>query len=157
ELVLHLRVFAILAQFEQLSRAIHRADVQVGALFAGPIRSIDELESRVYGQLSRVWLEYGHVLRAPGGCARRNVVREANKAVTMIGSDPDLMHVLRIAMTHPDWPTVFCPCANLAELLALSIEMEPDPALFQATPDPELIDDVPASVRAGLRHDERKR
>jgi hypothetical protein len=157
ELVLHLRVFTILSQVEQLAQAIHSADVEICALFTGRFRSIGDVVAMVYDQISRMWLEYGHLIREPGGRVRRDVVREAHRALTLIGNDPDLMYLLRIGMAHPDWPGVFCACANLAELLALTVDIEPDAALFQADPDPELIDDLPASVRAGIRRDERKR
>lgn len=157
ELVLHLRVFAILSQVEQLVQAIHSADVEICALFTGRLRSIGEVSALVYEQITRMWLDYGHLIRAPGGSIRRDVVREAHRALTLIGSDPDFMYVLRIGMAHPDWPGVFCACANLAELLALTVDLESDAARFQANPALELIDDLPASVRAGIRRDERKR
>lgn len=149
ELVLHLRVFAILSQIEQLDRAIH-------GLGAGVELCVLSSMARVCDCVSRMWLEYGHLIRTPGGSVRRDVIREAQRAITTIGSDPDVMFVLRIGMARPDWPAVFCPCANIAELLELTVDVEPDAALFQAAPDPDLIDDLPAAVQAGIRRDARK-
>lgn len=157
ELVLHLRVFAILSQVEQLALATDGADAALRALFTGRLRSIGDVAAMMYDRISRMWLEYGHLIRDPRGRVRRDVVREAHHALTRIGSDPDLLSLLRTAMRHADWPGVFCTCANLAELLALTVDVEPDAALFQAAPDPDLIDTVPASVRAGIRRDRSKR
>src|SRR5262245_5006867 len=39
QLVLHLRVFGILYQTEQLAQAVHSADVEICALFRGRLRS----------------------------------------------------------------------------------------------------------------------
>jgi len=156
ELVLHLRVCALLAQIDQLVHATHRIDVELCALFTGRLRVMDDVVAMLYDAISRVWVEYGHLIRAAGGIVRREVVREMHRALTQIGADPDLLHLLRVGMSRPDWPGVFCACANLAELFALTIDVEPDAALFQATAKPELLNTLPASICAGIHRDERK-
>jgi hypothetical protein len=62
-------------------------------------------------------------------------------ALAQIGSDRDLLFTLRIDLSR----------------LARAIDVQPDPALFGAAPDPGLIDDLPVSVRVGIRRHERKR
>jgi hypothetical protein len=37
-----------------------------------------------------------------------------------------------------------------------AVDLDPEPVLFQAEPDPDLIDDLLAAVRAGIRRDGRK-
>lgn len=157
ELVLHLRVFAILSEVEQLTQALYSPGVEIHALFTERIRSVSDVSALVCERIDRVWLEYGHLIRGPGGSVCRDVVREAQCALTMIGDDPDLMHLLRVGMAHPDLPGVFCACANIAELLELAIDIEPDAALFHATPNPELIDDLPPAMRGGIRREDGKR
>ena len=40
------------------------------------------------------------------------------------------------------------------ELLEFAVDVEPDAELFGAAPNPDLIDDRPPSVRAGIRRED---
>lgn len=45
-------------------------------------------------------------------------------------------------------------CRNIVELLEFAVDVEPDAELFGAAPNPDLIDDRPPSVRAGIRRED---
>jgi hypothetical protein len=154
DLVLYLRVFAILSEIERLTQDLHSPKVGICPVFTGPVASIGDASVFLWEHISRTWLKYGHLIQAPDGGARRSVVREVQHALTRIGHDPDLMYVLRHGMARPDWPGVFGACRNIAELLEVAIDVEPDARLFGAAPNPELIDDLPPSMRAGIRRED---
>lgn len=154
DLVLHLRLFAIVSEIERLTRDLHSPKVGIRPIFTGQAPSIGDAPALVWERISRMWLKYGHLIRGSGRKTRRGVVREAQRALTMIGQDPDLMYVLRIGIARLDWPGVFGACRNIIELLEFAVDVEPDAELFGAAPHPELIDDLPPSVRAGIRRED---
>lgn len=154
DMVLHLRLFAILSEIERLTKDLHSPKVGIRPIFTGQTPSIVDAPTLVWEHISRMWLKYSHLIRESGGKARRCLVREAQRALTMIGQDPDLMYVLRIGIARLDWPRVFGACQNIVELLEFAVDVEPDAELFGAAPNPDLIDDRPPSVRAGIRRED---
>jgi hypothetical protein len=162
ELILHLRTLGILSQIEQLSQAAHDLTTAPDELFAGKFQSVGDVAAFVYDRISGMWLQYSHVASPSTEAVssrldRRDIIRQAQNTLTTIGRDADIVHLLRAGMARPDWSSVFCACMNIAELLAITIDVEPDAALFQAAPAPELIDSLPPLARAGLPIAMRKR
>jgi hypothetical protein len=147
ELGLRAQTLAILLLLDELCDAMRRGSQEYQELFAGRLRTIEDVVWFLFDGLARVnrrWLQHRtrpHDQAAPltpkaiettSSLLYRSAIRGAQRAIVELGADPDLAHFLRVGSSCTEAPEVRHACHQLADLLNLALTREPDPALFLA-------------------------
>jgi hypothetical protein len=132
ELGLRAQTLAILLLLDELCDETQYASVDYQDLFVGRLRTIEDVASLLFdslGDANRQWLQCRtskHDLRVSYHLA----IRQAQRAITELGADPDLVHFLRAGSSRTDMPRMRYACHQLAEVFNITLMSESNPALL---------------------------
>jgi hypothetical protein len=164
ELGLRAQTLIVLLLIDELCNAMTPGASWCQELFVGQLRTMEDVVSFVFSSLARInqlwrrhraesaawWTGSTPSVGAVRPLLYRCRIRDAQRAMAMLGDDPDFADFLRAGSSLTASRRVRDACDQLANVLTIRLTREPDPALFlsAAVLDPEEFYDLADSARA---------
>lgn len=145
ELGIRAQTLAVLLLLDELCDAILHRPSLYQELFAGGLKSIEDVVWYVFDSLARInklWLRhrvipriaepFPTVIGTTHSFPYRAAIRRAQREISELGANPDIAHFLRVGSSGADAPRVRRACDQLVEVFGIALTREPDPAFFLA-------------------------